>query len=205
MPVARLLKPMNKGSLTFQQIKDCQDGPQGDKAIGVSIKKTFDGVEYKGVVDSFRTERKRRIYHVTYTDGDKEELSQKELRDGYVLGLAPEIEAEWKQFNKKGKDKVDEDKEGDTSSGEGSVYDKSSEEEEMRKIAKRRRRNNSNKPLEKTNKPAKAMDLSGLILPKSGDKTVSGEAFEKLSSSQKKIVAANVNKKTKKVRLPITM
>ncbi len=169
VPVARLLRPKNKGSLTFQQIKDCQDGPQGDKAIGVTIGKTFDGVEYKGVVDKFRTERKRHIYHVTYTDGDEEELSKKELCDGFVLGLAPEIEAEWKKFNKKDKDKVDEDKEGDTSSGEESVYDKSSEEEEMRKIAKRRRRNKSKQPLVKTKKRAKPMDLSGLILPKSGD------------------------------------
>jgi hypothetical protein len=192
-----LLRPKNKGSLTFQQIKDCKDGPQGEKAIGVTVAKTFDGVEFKGLVDSFRTERKRHIYHVTYTDGDEEELSQKELRDAFVLGLAPAIEVEWKKFNGKGKDKVDEDNEGDTSSGEGSVYDKSSEEEEMRKIAKRRRRNNSKQPLEKTKKRAKLMDLSGLILPKSGDKTVAGEAFEKLSSSQKKVVAENVNKKTK--------
>jgi hypothetical protein len=96
VPVARLLRPKNKGSLTFQQIKDCKDGPQGDKAIGVTVAKTFDGVEFKGVVDSFRTERKRHIYHVTYTDGDEKELSQKELRDAFVLGLAPEIEAEWK-------------------------------------------------------------------------------------------------------------
>jgi hypothetical protein len=56
----------------------------------------------------------------------------------------------------------------------------------MRQNAKRRRRNNSKQPLEKTNKRAIPMDLSGLILPKSGDKTVAGEAFEKLSSSQKK-------------------
>jgi hypothetical protein len=74
VPVARLLRPKNKGSLTFQQIKDCQNGPQADKAIGVTVAKTFDGVEFKGVVDSFRTERKRHIYHVTYTDGDEEEF-----------------------------------------------------------------------------------------------------------------------------------
>ncbi len=41
--------------------------------------------------------------------------------------------------------------------------------------------------------------MSGFILPKSGDKTVAGEAFGKLTSSQKKVVADNVNKKTKKV------
>jgi hypothetical protein len=150
VPVARLLRPKNKGSLTFQQIKDCQDGPEADKAIGVTVAKTFDGVEFKGVVNSFRTERKRHIYHVTYTDGDEEEMSQKELRDGFVLGLAPDIEAEWKKFKDKGKDKVDEDNEGETSSGEGSVYDKSSEEEEIKKNAKRRRKNKSSKPLEKT-------------------------------------------------------
>jgi hypothetical protein len=127
------------------------------------------------------------------------------LRDGFVLGLAPDIEAEWEKFKEKDKDKVDEDNESDTSSGEGSVYDKSSEEEEMKKNAKRRRKNKSTKPLEKTKQRAKPNDLSGFILPKSGDKTVAGEAFQKLSSSQKKVVAENVNKKTKKVRLSINI
>jgi hypothetical protein len=57
--------------------------------------------------------------------------------------------------------------------------------------------------LETTKKRATAMDLSSVILPKSGDKTVAGEAFEKLTASQKKVVAENINKKTKKIRLSI--
>jgi hypothetical protein len=84
VPMARILRPKKKGSLTYQQIKDCKDGPQGDKAVGVTVAKKFDGVVFKGLVDRFRTERKRHIYHVTYTDGDEEELSQIELRDAYV-------------------------------------------------------------------------------------------------------------------------
>jgi hypothetical protein len=65
----------------------------------VTIANTFDGVEYRGTVDSWRCARKRSYYHVTYTDGDEEELSQTELRDGYLLGLTDVIEAEWKKSN----------------------------------------------------------------------------------------------------------
>ena len=57
----------------------------------MTVAKQFDGVEYRGTVDSWRSARKRSYYHVTYTDGDEEELSQTELRDGYVLGLSDEI------------------------------------------------------------------------------------------------------------------
>jgi hypothetical protein len=42
-------------------------------------------------------------------------------------------------------------------------------------------------------------DLSGAILPQSGDKSVAGEAFAKLDSAQQGIVKAKVNKKTKQV------
>jgi hypothetical protein len=201
VPMASLLGPKTLiGSLTFQQIKDCKEGPQGDKAVGVTVAKIFDGVEFKGLVDSFRTERKRYIYHVTYTDGDEEELAQKELRDAYVLGLAPDIEAQWNKFNETRKDKNDEDIEGDTSDGEGSMYDKSSEEEEIKKNAKRRRRNKPQQS-EIPMKRKKPVELSGLILPQSGDKTVAGEAFQKLSAKQKQIVADKINKKTKKVTI----
>jgi hypothetical protein len=50
-------------------------------------------VEFKGIDDRFRTERKRHIYHVTYSDEDEEELSQKKLRDAFVLALSlsPEV------------------------------------------------------------------------------------------------------------------
>jgi hypothetical protein len=117
----------------------------------------FDGVEYTGVVDRFRTERKRYVYHVTYSDGDEEELSQKELRLAYVLGLSPEIEAEWKWKiyceNVKGKDVSDND--GETSEGGGSVYGKSSEEDEIKKNSKRSRKKTTHEGA-KTKKRARA-------------------------------------------------
>jgi hypothetical protein len=78
------------------------------------------------------------------------------------------------------------------SDGEGSLYDESEEE----KPKSKRRKTETNKPA----KPGKSIALSGIILPRTGDKSVAeGEAFGKLSSKQKKIVAANVDKKTKKV------
>ncbi len=44
-----------------------------------------------------------------------------------------------------------------------------------------------------------ANDLSGAILPQSGDKTVAGEAYAKLDSAQQGLVKDKVNKKTKQV------
>jgi hypothetical protein len=83
IPVSTLLRQEKSVTLTEQQIKDCQDGPQGNRAIGVGVAKMFGGVQYKGTVDSFRTARQRHYYHVVYTDDDEEELSQTELRDGF--------------------------------------------------------------------------------------------------------------------------
>ncbi len=84
--VATLLRKEKGTTLSLQQIQDCKEGPKGEKAIGVSVVKFFDGVEFRGIVDSFRTARQRQYYHVTYSDGDEEEMLQAELRDAYVLG-----------------------------------------------------------------------------------------------------------------------
>ncbi len=93
-PVVRSLRNRQKITLSLQQITDCQDGPLGDRAIGVQIAKSFGGYEYKGTVDKVRGDKEEGyIYHVEYEDGDEEELSQIELRDCYILGLSPEIEA----------------------------------------------------------------------------------------------------------------
>jgi hypothetical protein len=94
VPVATLLRQDKAHILSSQQIQDCLEGPKGEKAIGVTVAKTFDSVEYRGTVDRFRTARSRTYYHVTYTDGDEEELTQRELRDGYILGLSKEIVAQ---------------------------------------------------------------------------------------------------------------
>jgi hypothetical protein len=45
----------------------------------------------------------------------------------------------------------------------------------------------------------KQKELSAIVLPLPGDKTVAAEAFQKLSGKQKKLVADRVNRKTKKV------
>lgn len=84
VPVATLLRQEKGTTLSLQQIQDCQEGPKGEKAIGVTVAKTFEGVEFKGTVDGFRKARQRMYYHVTYTDGDEEEMSQAELRHAYV-------------------------------------------------------------------------------------------------------------------------
>ncbi len=74
IPVATLLRQEKGIPLTLQQIQDCKEGPVEERAIGVTIAKIFDGVEYRGKIDSFRKARQRIYYHVTYSDGDEEEL-----------------------------------------------------------------------------------------------------------------------------------
>jgi hypothetical protein len=54
-------------TLTLQQIDECKVGPLGEAAVGKTVAKMFDGVEFRGEVDRFRTERKRFVYHVTYS------------------------------------------------------------------------------------------------------------------------------------------
>ena len=97
-PIVSTLIQEKGMTLSRQQIEDCKEGPIGERAVGVTISKTFDGVKYTGTIDSFRLARKRFYYHVTYSDGDEEELSQTELRDGYVLGLTKEIEELWQKL-----------------------------------------------------------------------------------------------------------
>ncbi len=142
-------------------------------------------------------------YHVTYTDGDEEEMSQTELRDGYVLGLSKEINTEWKKYKTSLKSKTVEDSdgsdvdgsdgEGESSAGEGSEYDKADYNEEVQNKKRKRKENN------KSSKKKKPNELSGCVLPMPGEKTVAAEAFDKLSASQKLLVVDKVNRKTKKV------
>ncbi len=188
VPVANLLIPSQTGSLTLEQIKDCKDGPEGEKAIGKTVAKFFDDVKFTGIIDSFRKERNRHIYHVTYSDGDEEEWCQRELRDGYVLSLlGTEIETEWNKLKETRKEKDVEDRvldlEEAASDGEGSLYATSSEEETFRPKLKRRKVVTVKRAPKRT-KQKEANERSGLILPHVGDKSVAGEAFGKLTAQQ---------------------
>jgi hypothetical protein len=105
-----------------------KDGPKGQRAVGKTVPKMFDGVEFRGTVDSFRQERQRLYYHIAYTDGDEEDMTELELRDAYLLANKDAIEAEWDQLqgNDKGKEAVEteETSDGETSGSEGSEYDR---------------------------------------------------------------------------------
>jgi hypothetical protein len=213
-PVVRSLRNRQKVEMSLQQITDCQEGPKGERAIGVSIAKSFGGYEYRGIVDKIRGDTDGYIYHVEYEDGDEEELSQTELRDCYILALAPQIEAQWAAFKKTNTKKtLDENEEGSVevqsddeamSDGEGSVYDKGSDEEKLNKKRKKRRKEIlARGPVagEKTTKKKKKRQkpISGLVLPIPGEKTVAAEAFGKLNTADQDLVALNINRKTKKV------
>ena len=50
VPVAQLLRPRNTSNLTKEQIDECKEGPVGDKAVGKTVAKMFDGVKYTGIV-----------------------------------------------------------------------------------------------------------------------------------------------------------
>jgi hypothetical protein len=204
-PVVRSLRNRQKITLSLQQITDCQDGPKGDRALGVKIAKPFGGYEYRGTVDKVREDKEEGyIYHVEYEGRDEEELSQIELRDCYILGLGPEIEAMWAAFKKTNTKKIVdanleeslavESDDQAMSDGEGSLYDKGSDEEELNKKNKKRRKERLTRGSKKGQKP-----MSGLVLPVAGDKTVAAEAFGKLNPEQQELVASNINKKTKKV------
>jgi hypothetical protein len=41
VPVEKLMIPSQTGSLSLEQIKDCKDGPEGEKAIGKTVAKFF--------------------------------------------------------------------------------------------------------------------------------------------------------------------
>ncbi len=178
---------MTEGDKTITQ---SEVEPEGDKAVGLTVAKWFDTVKFYGTVDKVRTERRRHYYHVTYTDGDEEEMTQTELRAGYVLGLAD------KQNIADGTE-ADKTDQGDdeASAGEGSVCDASSEEESLRRSRKKRRKEQVVTRV-KTKKNDK---LSGHRLPQPGDKNVASEAFGKLTVEEQQTCAANIDRKTKKV------
>jgi hypothetical protein len=195
IPVATLLRQEKGMPLSLQQIQDCKEGPVEERAIGVTIAKIFDGVEYRGKIDVFRKARQRIYYHVTYSDGDEEELLQAELRDGYILGLSAEIEAQWRKYKAQTEDPNIDGKSGDEASeDEGSQYDNTDYNEEVRQ--KRKQRDGKTKRTAKK----KQIALSEVVLPQSGDKTVVAEAFQNLDDNQKQLVADKVNRKTKKVQ-----
>ncbi len=151
-------------------------------------------MEYRGIIDRFRKARQRFYYHVTYLDGDEEELHQAELRDGYILGLSGVIEAQWRKYKSQTADLNKEDKSGDDGSDdEGSQCDNTDYNAEVRQ--KRKERDGKTKRTTKN----KRMELSDVILPESGYKTVAAEAFHKLDANQKQLVADKVNRQTKKV------
>jgi hypothetical protein len=164
IPVATVLRPEKGINLTQQQIQDCKEGSMGQRAVGVTVAKTFDGVEFRGTIDRFRQARKRMYYHVTYTDGDEEELSQTELRDCYLLGLKDDIERQWRQYKETTEgNTIDQDNdncEDDGSDEDGSQYDNSDYNEEVRHKRKERKEQNSRK-----SKKKKA-ELYGIVLPR---------------------------------------
>ena len=209
--MASLIKAKEDTSLTLENIQDLKEGPKGEGVVGKTVAKLFDGVEYRGTVDSFRQVRQRYYYHITYTDGDEEDMSQIELRDAYLLANTDEIEAEWDQLKGQEKDNdVDETvveteqaSEGETSGSEGSEYDRHDFDQEVKQTNRKRKitykRAKKRPTTYKRAKKQSANDLSGVVLPHSGDKTVVGEAFAKLDSAQQTLVKEKVNKKTKQV------
>jgi hypothetical protein len=99
------------------------------------------------------------------------------------------VQAKQQKKPKKNKDK-DIMSDVSTSEGEGSENDMDDNEPEVPN--KKRPRKSSTKK--------KHNDLSAHVMPLPGEKTVASEAFGKLTSPQKKMVADRVNKTTKKVK-----
>ncbi len=45
IPVASLIKYKTATSLTIEQMQDLKEGPRGEKAVGMTVAKLFDGVD----------------------------------------------------------------------------------------------------------------------------------------------------------------
>ncbi len=79
------------------------------------------------------------------------------------------------------------------------IYSSSYEDRPKPKNKRQRKENTTSS--QKTKKRKQYKELSGIMLPQSGEKTVAAEAFSKLNKKRKKIVEGNVNRKTKEVLL----
>jgi hypothetical protein len=98
----------------------------------------------------------------------------------------------------------EENSDGSEGTEEGSDYGNTDYNEEVRGKRKQRKENakrsiKKRKENARSSKNKKTNELSDLVLPQPGDKNVSAEAYDKLDGIQKIIVAAEVNRKTKKV------
>jgi hypothetical protein len=158
----------------------------GQDAVGVKVARDFGELGiFKGEVERVEEERKRFYYNIIYEDGDREEWNEgqylygKELREAIDSGRCVKTNADGTDI---------------ASSGEESDYSADREERERIKSLKRKRRQPR---LSKTKN--KTTELSDVLLPKHGEKNVSAEAYDTLNAKQKKSVAANVEKQTKKV------
>jgi hypothetical protein len=209
VPVVTLLQEQSVTSTRLRELQDYKEGPIGKRAIGKTVAKMFESIEYKGMVDKFRQVRQRYYYHIVYDDGDEEEMTQIELRDAYLLANTDKIQTEWEALQLQEANEKDvqseESSKGDTDSGsEGSEYDRHDFEKEMRQT--KRKSKTTYKQAGKRPKCYKlgskkpTSDISEVVLPQSGDKSVAGEAYAKLDVAQKKLVSAKVNKQTKQVQ-----
>ncbi len=92
-------------------------------------------------------------------------------------------------------DKQNEDKPDNSEGNVNHICDDRADYNEEVKQNKIQRKENTKRSTQK-----KKQELSGMVLPQSGNKTVvAAEAFDKLNEQQKKLVADKVNRKTKKI------
>jgi hypothetical protein len=209
VPVASLLQGQSVTSTRLRELQDFKEGPIGKRAIGKTVAKIFDRVEFRGKVDKFRQVRQRYYYHITYDDGDEEEMTQIELRDAYLLANTDKIQTEWDELQLQQQREKDVESEqsskGETDSGsEGSEYDRHDFEKDMKQTKRKSKttfkQGGKRQKCYKRGSKKPSNDMSGVVLPQSGDKSVAGEAYAKLDVAQKQLVSEKVNKQTKQVQ-----
>jgi hypothetical protein len=120
-------------------------------------------------------------------------MTQIELRDAYLLANT-EKDVESEQSSK-----------GETDSGsEGSEYDRHDFEKDMKQTKRKSKttfkQGGKRQKCYKRGSKKPSNDMSGVVLPQSGDKSVAGEAYAKLDVAQKQLVSEKVNKQTKQVQ-----
>jgi hypothetical protein len=128
----------------------------------------------------------------------------------HVLANTDKIQTEWDQLQVEKQSEKDVEAEqsshGETDSGsEGSEYDRHDFEKEHKQTKRKSKttfkRGGKRPKCYKRGAKKPSNDISGIVLPHSGDKTVAGEAYAKLDIAQQQLVSEKVNKQTKQVCL----
>jgi hypothetical protein len=71
-------------------LNSAQDRIFGNVLVGQRVSKIWEGIKYTGVVTEFKPSKKKNevdLYHISYDDGDVEDINQEEVEEIVVATL----------------------------------------------------------------------------------------------------------------------